>query len=78
MSTIHRDIDSPFNDYLTKQQFCAAVPGGPISERTADRWDALRVGPPRVKCGRKVLYSKHDVRQWLESRTQRPLREMSR
>ena len=64
----------PFDDYLTKQQFCAAVPGGPISERTADRWHALRVGPPRVKCGRKVLYSKLGVKGWLESRTQAPVR----
>ena len=37
--------NNPFSDYLTKQQFCRAVPGGPISERTADRWHVL---PPKV------------------------------
>ena len=67
--------NNPFSDYLTKQQFCSAVPGGPISERTADRWHVLRVGPPRVKCGRTVLYPAAGVKKWLEERTQAPPRE---
>ena len=70
--------ENPFEDYTTKQEFCRLVPGGPISERTADRWHALRIGPPRVKCGRKILYSKHAIREWLESKTQGPLRKASR
>lgn len=70
--------NNPFDDYATKAEFCEMVPGGPISERTADRWHALRVGPPRVKCGRKILYPKQGVREWLESRTQSTLRGPSR
>lgn len=61
--------NTPFDEYLTKQQLCEAIPGGPVSERTVDRWHTLRVGPPRVKVGRKVLYSKQGVRRWLESKT---------
>jgi len=60
--------EDPFSDYLTKQEFCALVPGGPISERTADRWHTLRVGPPRSKIGRTVVYSRQAVRQWLNRR----------
>ena len=67
-------ISGPFDDYLTKQQFCSAAPGGQISERTADRWHTLRIGPPRVKCGRRVLYSKKAVLEWLTANVQAPVR----
>ena len=69
--------NNPFSDYLTKQQFCRAVPGG-ISERTVDRWHVLRIGPPRVKVGRTVLFSAEGVKKWLEERTQGTLREAHR
>jgi len=70
--------ENPFSNYLTKKQFCKAIPGGPISERTADRWHVLRIGPPRVKCGRTVLDEVGCVKRWLEERTQEPLREVHR
>ena len=66
---------NPFANYLSKKQFCKAIPGGPISERTADRWQVLRIGPPRVKVGRTVLYPAEGVKTWLEERTQGTLRE---
>ena len=59
-----------FSDFLTKGQFCDAVPGGPISTRTADRWHTLRTGPPRIKVGRTILYRKQDVEAWLTSRVE--------
>ena len=60
--------NNPFSDYLTKQEFCAVVPGGPVSERTVDRWHTLRTGPKRSKVGRTVVYSRDAVRRWLEER----------
>ncbi len=40
------------------------------SPRTLDRWDALRIGPPRVHLGRTILYCVASVRDWLRSRAQ--------
>jgi predicted DNA-binding transcriptional regulator AlpA len=39
-----------------------------VSPRTIDRWEALRKGPPRVRCGRTILFSVVSVRSWLRSR----------
>ena len=39
-----------------------------LSPRTIDRWEALRIGPPRVAVGRTILYNIESVQQWLRSR----------
>ena len=57
-----------FADYYTKKEFCAAVPGGPIGERTADHWHARRIGPARIRVGNVVLYPKAGVQAWLDKR----------
>jgi predicted DNA-binding transcriptional regulator AlpA len=38
-----------------------------LSPRTIDRWQALRLGPPRVCVGRTVLYRVEAVRRWLQT-----------
>ena len=58
--------------YLTKadlaQQFGK-------SERTLDRWAALRTGPPRTVIGQTTLYDIEGVRAWLrDQRENRPQR----
>lgn len=35
------------------------------SEATLDRWNRLRVGPPRTKLGRTVLYRRETLKAWL-------------
>jgi hypothetical protein len=46
------------------------------SEATLDRWNRLRVGPPRTKLGRTVLYRRDTLKAWLiaqeEAEVQRP------
>jgi predicted DNA-binding transcriptional regulator AlpA len=54
---------SLLSDYLDKHSFCAELG---ISERTADRWHVLRTGPPRTKAGKKVLYRKSAISEWLK------------
>ena len=44
------------------------------SERTLDRWHALRIGPPRICIGRTIFYDIRSVRAWLSSREQRTFR----
>jgi hypothetical protein len=40
--------------------------------RTLDRWDALGIGPPRTRIGRKVLYRRTSVQKWLAAQEQSP------
>lgn len=35
------------------------------TRRTIDRWHSRRIGPPRIKIGRKVYYRREAVREWL-------------
>jgi hypothetical protein len=50
------------SDFLTKEELAAELRRNP---RTLDRWDALGMGPPRTHVGRKVLYRRASVQQWL-------------
>jgi hypothetical protein len=50
------------SDFLTKQELAAEL-GREM--RTLDRWDALGIGPPRTRVGRKVLYRRASVQRWL-------------
>ena len=44
-----------------------------ISTRTVDRWEAMRMGPPRIAVGRTILYNIESVREWLAIQERRPL-----
>jgi phage terminase Nu1 subunit (DNA packaging protein) len=54
--------DAILSDFLTKQELAAEL-GREM--RTLDRWDALGIGPPRTRVGRKVLYRRASVQKWL-------------
>ena len=45
------------------------------SPRTVARWDAERIGPPRIKVGKTVLYDLEKVPAWLAGRESRPIGE---
>jgi len=45
-----------------------------VSLRTLSRWHAQRVGPPRCKVGRTVLYRKEAVEAWLTKNETHPTR----
>lgn len=36
--------------------------------RTLDRWSSLGIGPPRTVIGKKVLYRRQAVVEWLRAR----------
>ncbi|MFA9229889.1 MAG: helix-turn-helix domain-containing protein [Microgenomates group bacterium] len=48
-----------------------------VSLRTLNRWHALRVGPPRAKVGRTVLYRIEAVETWLSQNESQPLRSFA-
>lgn len=62
-------------DYLTAARL-AEILG--VTCRTLHRWDALRVGPPKIKIGRTVLYDAAKIPTWLESRESKPVRLAAR
>ena len=49
-------------EFLTREQLAAELQRNP---RTLDRWEVLRMGPPRTLMGRKVLYRRASVQKWL-------------
>ena len=59
--------DSILAEYMTITE-CAAELG--IDKRTLERWNRLREAPPRTKIGKKVLYRRAAVSEWLRSQEQ--------
>jgi hypothetical protein len=50
------------SEFLTREELAAELRRNP---RTLDRWDVLRIGPPRTHVGRQVLYRRASVQKWL-------------
>ncbi len=44
------------------------------SQRTVARWDALRIGPPKIKVARLTLYDPEKIPDWLAQHEQEPPR----
>lgn len=57
--------------YLKPEQLAAKLN---ISTRTLLRWDAHRVGPPRCRIGKLVLYDIEKLPEWLERFETQPVR----
>ena len=55
-------LEAILSEFLTKQELATEL-GREM--RTLDRWDALGIGPPRTKIGRKVFYRRSSVQKWL-------------
>ncbi len=56
--------DTLLTDYLTPAEL--AVELG-VCARTIERWHRLREAPPRTKVGKRVLYRRESVAEWLRS-----------
>ena len=53
------------SDYMTPEELAGELG---VCKRTLDRWHASRSGPPRVTVGRRPLYRREAVTQWLRKR----------
>jgi predicted DNA-binding transcriptional regulator AlpA len=51
--------------YLTPEELADQLQ---ICKRTLDRWHAARRGPPRIEIGRRPMYRREAVEQWLIKR----------
>ena len=59
--------NSPLNEYLTKDELARELRR---STRTLDRWHTRRVGPPRTRVQKLILYKKSSVSSWLRQQEQ--------
>ena len=55
---------SVLEGYLTKPELAKELNK---SIRTLDRLERQRIGPPRTRIGRSILYRLEGVREWLQS-----------
>lgn len=53
--------------YMTTEECASELK---IDKRTLERWHRLREAPPRTKIGKKVIYRRAAVADWLRSREQ--------
>jgi Helix-turn-helix domain len=74
--TVEKDTTSLLgNDFLTPTELARELK---IHERTLARFNAARVGPPRIKIGKKVFYARKSVLHWIESLEQTPPKRYGR
>ena len=59
--------DTLLTDYLTPTELAAELG---VCARTIERWHRLREAPPRTKVGKRVLYRREAVAEWLSAREQ--------
>ena len=57
------------SEFFEKEQLANELNKTP---RTLDRWDALGMGPPRTRVGRRVLYRRTSVQKWLAAQEKSP------
>jgi predicted DNA-binding transcriptional regulator AlpA len=63
------------SDFLTPEELCKELR---IHPRTLFRFHSFGTAPPRIKVGRKTLYSRHSVIEWLLSQQQKITRSRRR
>jgi predicted DNA-binding transcriptional regulator AlpA len=49
-----------------------------ITPRTWYRWEAQRVGPPRLRIGRSIVYRVSDLKDWVDSHLEHARRPRGR
>lgn len=50
------------DDWMPRQELAGIIG---VSADTLKRWETRRIGPPCIRIGRKVLYRRGAVRDWL-------------
>lgn len=55
--------------WMTRRELAEALG---VTEDTLGRWHTRRIGPPTVKIGRRALYRREAVREWMVTRERNP------
>lgn len=53
------------SEYFTQEEAATELK---VTERTLDRWQRLREGPPITRLGRRILYRRSSLQAWLRRR----------
>jgi phage terminase Nu1 subunit (DNA packaging protein) len=61
--------------YVTANRLAATLG---VTPRTLARWDAARIGPPKIKVGKLVLFDLAKLPEWLATRETEPVRAAGR
>jgi predicted DNA-binding transcriptional regulator AlpA len=62
--------DKPLNllaDWISREQLAGELG---LASDTLARWEARQLGPPCTRIGRKVLYRRTSVQEWISSQEQ--------
>ena len=62
-------VSSVLSEYMTPEELAGELG---ICKRTLDRWHSSRSGPPRCYVGRRPMYRRESVSQWLRKREHDP------
>jgi hypothetical protein len=73
--TTSGEIDIGGQRYVTADTLAAMLG---ITGRTLCRWDAARIGPPKIKIGKLILFNLAKLPAWLATRETEPLRTAGR
>jgi len=55
-------------DYVTRAEIAKSLNK---SERTLERWESRRIGPPVTRIGKTPYYQKESAKKWLRSQEQK-------
>ena len=59
------EIEIAGRRYITAHRLAALLG---VTVRTLERWDAARIGPPKIKIGKRVLFDVAKLPEWLATR----------
>lgn len=62
-------------DWMTRDEMAGELG---LSVDTLSRWETRRIGPPSVRVGRKVLYRRGAVQDWLKGQEDRTAKSRGR
>lgn len=63
------------DDWMSRDDLAAELG---VSVDTLSRWETRRIGPPCVRVGRKVLYRRGAVQEWLVGQEERARKARAR
>ena len=69
------EIEIAGRRYVTADRLAATLG---VTVRTLARWDAARIGPPKIKVGKLVLFDLAKLPAWLAARETEPVRAAGR
>lgn len=75
MATRKDDAATLGGDLIDRVQLSAELG---VSADTLCRWHGLRIGPPCSRVGKRMLYRREAVREWLVNRERGPVAERRR